>query len=92
MLFADDTPGRFWIVLPHTDFSGLAYVMERLNLLVHIDLAEQSNLACRFGFSFLEPEITLPKQMMFACQESLKLHRTVEEIIAARQKSTPVEK
>ena len=92
LLFADDLPGRFWVVLPHTDFSGLAYVMERLNLLIHFDLAEQHNIACRFGFSFLEPDISLPKQMMLACQESLKLHRTVEEILAAKQKKSSVEK
>ncbi|HHM24404.1 MAG TPA: hypothetical protein ENJ23_05105 [Bacteroidetes bacterium] len=92
LLFEDDQKGRFWIVLPHTDFNGLAYVMERLNLLVHIELADQPHLACRFGFSFLQPEIELPKQMLLACQESLQLHRTVEEIISSRQRNTAVQK
>ncbi len=88
MVYEDDHPGLLWVILPHTDFNGLAYVMERLNLIIHLDLAEQADFSCRFGFSFIQSDYQMPKQMLYACQESLQLHRTVEEIIARKKTKT----
>lgn len=79
--FGGDTPGTFWAILPITDFSGLAYVMERLNLVLNMDLAGQSNYLCHFGFSSLDQGIKQPKQMIETCKESFHLHRTVRMLL-----------
>lgn len=81
LLYDDITPGRFWILLPMTDFNGLAYVLERLNLLINMDLASQSHYFCHLGFSSMDQEIKLPKQMMITCKESYQLHRTVRALL-----------
>ena len=79
--FDSDTPGKYWIILPLTDFSGLAYVLERLNLILNMDLSGQSNYLCHFGFSSLDQEIKQPKQMIETCKESFQLHRTVRMLL-----------
>jgi transcriptional regulator with GAF, ATPase, and Fis domain len=81
LFFDDMTPGRCWILLPMTDFSGLAFVLERLNLLINMDLASQSNYLCHLGFSSFDQEIKQPKQMMETCKESFHLHRTVRTLL-----------
>lgn len=81
LLFDDDEPGRFWVLLPMTDFNGLAYVLERLNLLVSMDLASQSDYICHLGFSSLDHEIKHPKQMIETCRESYQLHRKVRSLL-----------
>ena len=84
-IFADDLPTRFWVILPMTDFNGLAYVMERLNLIIHMDIAGQSNYFCYFGFSSQDQEIKQPKQMIENCKESLQLHRTVRQLLSQKK-------
>ena len=81
LFFDDTTPGRCWILLPMTDFSGLAFVLERINLLINMDLASQSNYLCHLGFSSFDQEIKQPKQMMETCKESFHLHRTVRTLL-----------
>ncbi len=81
IVFADDLPTRFWVILPMTDFNGLAHVMERLNLIIHMDIAGQSAYLCYFGFSSQDQEIKQPKQMIESCKESYKLHRTVRQLL-----------
>ncbi|HDL17632.1 MAG TPA: hypothetical protein ENH29_01095 [Bacteroidetes bacterium] len=81
LFFDDDEPGRFWVLLPMTDFNGLAYVLERLNLLVSMDLASQADYICHLGFSSLDHEIKHPKQMIETCKESYRLHRKVRSLL-----------
>ena len=80
MLFEGGQPGQFWVILPFTDFNGLSYVMERVNLTTNMDLADQTQFSCHMGFCSLYAGIQQPRQMIVACQDSLQLHRTVVEL------------
>lgn len=81
LLFEGEKSGQLWVVLPFTDFDGLSYVMERINLITKMDLSDQAQFACHFGFSSLYPGLQKPRQMITACQDSLQLHKTVSELV-----------
>lgn len=80
-LFDGDEAGQFWVILPFTNFDGLCYVMERINVIVKMDLADQTLFTCHFGFSSSHPGLQQPRQMVQACQDSLQLHKTVSELV-----------
>lgn len=80
-VFSAERPGMYWIILPHTHFKGLACVMERLKLTLHLELGSSSTLACRFGFSFMDRRTQKPMDMIKECKDSLHLHRVVEEML-----------
>jgi len=55
--------------------------MERINVIVKMDLADQTLFTCHFGFSSSHPGLQQPRQMVQACQDSLQLHKTVSELV-----------
>ena len=59
--------------------------MERINLITKMDLSDQTQFDCHFGFSSIYPGLKKPHEMILACQESLQLHKTVTELVHIRK-------
>jgi len=90
MIFEDEKKDRLWIILPITNFNGLSFIMERLNLNIYLDLAKQSNYFSCFGFCSMDESIKQPKQMIQICNESHQLHRTVRSLINEKKENSSI--
>jgi hypothetical protein len=61
--------------------------MERLNHIINMDIAGQTNFSNYFGFCSLDESIKQPKQMIETCNESYQLHRSVRSLLIEKKES-----